>query len=177
MTEKVGPVLFDAPTIARRVEALGRELAEAYAGRVPVLVAVMKGGALFLADLVRAWPGPMDLEFITAASYEGTEPGAVRLTLPADLAERVAGRDVLVVDDIFDTGATLAAVADALRRAGAREVRSVVLLRKRLPGPARPRHEPDWVGFEVEDRFVVGYGLDYRGRFRNLPYIAALEGT
>jgi hypoxanthine phosphoribosyltransferase len=182
MPSSIGEVLIDAETIARRVRDLGRELARTYRGREPVLVAVMKGCVLFLADLVRAWEGPMDIEFITAESYEGTEPGEVRLAVPDGFADRVAGRPVLVVDDIFDTGATLAAVRRALRGMGAEEVRSVVLLRKRLDtADAAPSSggdqaaAPDWVGFDVPDRFVVGYGLDLDGRYRNLPYVAALR--
>ena len=174
MPHKVGPILIDAEAIARRVRALGAELADTYAGREPVLVAVMKGCVLFLADLVRAWPGPMDLEFVTAASYQGTEPGEIRLAVPDGFACRVAGRPVVVVDDIFDTGATLAAVCRAMREMGAAEVRTVVLLRKRHLGVVPPECEPDWVGFEIEDRFVVGYGLDLGGRYRNLPHVSAL---
>jgi len=182
MAREIGDVLFDADTIARRVRDLGRQLAKTYRGREPVLVAIMKGCVLFLADLVRAWEGPMDLEFITAESYEGTHPGQVRLTVPAGFADRVAGRPVLVVDDIFDTGATLEAVRGALTRMGAEEVRTVVLLRKHgLQGATPPppdngrRPQPDWVGFDVPDRFVVGYGLDLDGRYRNLPYVAAVR--
>ena len=175
MPHKVGPVLIDAEAIARCVRAVGAELADAYADREPVVVAVMKGCVLFLADLVRAWPGPMDLEFVTATSYRGTQAGEVRLTVPDGLAVRVAGRPTVVVDAVFDTGATLAAVCRALGEMGADEVRSVVLLRKRRLGVAPPDFEPDWVGFEIEDRFVVGYGLDLGGRYRNLPHVAALQ--
>ncbi|MFO8012263.1 MAG: phosphoribosyltransferase family protein [Phycisphaerae bacterium] len=184
MARDIGEVLIDADAIARRVRDLGRELADTYRGREPVLVAVMKGCVLFLADLVRAWEGPMDIEFVTAESYEGTEPGEVHLAVPDGFADRVAGRPVLVVDDIFDTGATLAAVGQALLGMGAEEVRSVVLLRKHGDtAEAAPRSSegdpaaaPDWVGFHVPDRFVVGYGLDLDGRYRNLPYVAALRG-
>jgi hypoxanthine phosphoribosyltransferase len=183
MPSPIGEVLIDAETIARRVRDLGRELADTYRGREPVLVAVMKGCVLFLADLVRAWEGPMDIEFVTAESYDGTEPGEVRLAVPDGFAAHVAGRPVLVVDDIFDTGATLAAVRQALLGMGAEEVRSVVLLRKHAdtadatPPSCGGDHAaaPDWIGFDVPDRFVVGYGLDLDGRYRNLPYVAALR--
>jgi len=175
MPHKVGPILIGAEAIARCVRALGAELADAYAGREPVVVAVMNGCVLFLADLVRAWPGPINLEFVTAASYRGTQASEVRLTVPDGLAERVAGCPVVVVDAIFDSGATLAAVYRILGEMGAAEVRSAVLLRKRRAGAAPPQCEPDWVGFEIEDRFVVGYGLDLGGRYRNLPYVATLH--
>jgi hypoxanthine phosphoribosyltransferase len=185
MPHEVGEILISAEQIAARVRQLGDLLTREYAGREPVVVAVMKGCVLFLADLVRAWPGPLDLEFVTAESYEGTQPGQMHLRMPPDLASRVAGRPVVVVDDICDTGATLKAVCQAIRALGPAEVRTLVLLRKRLSAPLpaggrqgpRPRHEPDWVGFEIENRFVVGYGLDYHNRYRNLPYVAILRET
>ncbi len=175
-----GDVLIPADRIAERVLALGEELRAAYDGREPVLVAVMKGCVLFLADLVRACPVPMDIEFVTARSYEGAEPGRLELTLPPELAEVVPGRPALVVDDIFDTGRTLAGVCQALEALGPTEVRSLVLLRKDRPLPPRepggpPVRTPDYVGFEVPDHFVVGYGLDHNGRYRNLPYVAILS--
>jgi hypoxanthine phosphoribosyltransferase len=185
MDHEIGDVLLTAAQIAARVRRLGRTLARAYRGREPVLVAIMNGCVLFLADLVRTWPGPVDLEFISAASYDGTRPGRVRLALPAGFASRVAGRPVLVIDDIFDTGATLATVCKHLKALGPTEVRTLVMFRKRrrasaarppaLAKSGRARGGPDWVGFDIPDRFVVGYGLDYRGRYRNLPYVALLR--
>jgi len=185
---EVGDILVSAERIADRVRELGRTLTDAYAGRDPVVVAVMKGSLLFLADLVRAWPAVMDLEFVSAESYEGTRPGELRLALPPDLGRRVAGRPVLVVDDIYDTGRTLTEVCRAVERLGPAEVRSLVLLLKRRAGraaddPPSPTswasslRDPDWVGFEIPDEFVVGYGLDYRGRYRNLPHLAVLRKT
>jgi hypoxanthine phosphoribosyltransferase len=183
MPEEVGEVLIPSDRIAARVGELGRLLADAYAGREPVVVAIMKGCVLFLADLVRAWGeasqphvAAMDLEFVSAQSYEGTRPAKVRVTLPEGLETRVAGRPVLVLDDIFDTGRTLAAVCRRIEPLGAAELKTLVLLAKRRAAPREPPiRRPDWVGFEIEDRFVIGYGLDYRGRWRNLPYVAALR--
>ncbi len=177
MPDEIGDILIGAAEIASCVRRLAAELAQAYAGRTPVVVAIMKGCVPFLADLVRAWPGPMHLEFVSAESYDGTVAREVRLSVPADLAGRVTGRHVLVVDDIYDTGATLDTVCRAVQALGPADLRTLVLLRKRLPpphaAPAPPRRRPDWVGFEIEDLFVVGYGLDYRGLYRNLPYLAA----
>jgi len=182
--EEVGEVLIPAHRIADRVRELGRLLADAYTDREVVVVAIMKGCVLFLADLVRAWSEAsqprlaiLDLEFVSAQSYEGTRPGEVRVTLPGGLKARLAGRPVLVVDDIFDTGRTLAAVCRHVERLGAAELKTLVMLAKRRAVPREPSiPRPDWVGFEIEDRFVIGYGLDYRGRWRNLPYVAALRG-
>ena len=175
MAHKVGPILISREAIAARVRTLGDELATAYAGREPVLVAIMKGCVLFLADLARAWPGPMDLEFVMAESYCGTTPREVRLSLAPDLGRRVRGRPALVVDDIFDTGRTLSAVSRAVRALGPTDLKTLVFLRKLRPRPEVPACLPDWVGFDIPDRFVVGYGLDYDGRYRNLPYVAAFD--
>jgi hypoxanthine phosphoribosyltransferase len=183
MRGEVGEILIPADRIADRVRELGRTLAGAYAGREPVVIAIMKGCVLFLADLVRAWGEAarpehpaMDLEFVSVRSYEGTEPGEVHITLPEGLEARVAGRPVLVLDDIFDTGRTLVAVCREVERLEAAELKTLVLLAKRRAATGEPpKRKPDWVGFEIEDRFVIGYGLDYRGRWRNLPYIAALR--
>jgi hypoxanthine phosphoribosyltransferase len=194
MAAEIGKIVLPADRIAARVRQLGRRLARAYTGREPVLVAVMKGCFLLAADLVRAWPGPLDVEFVSAESYAGTRPGPVRLRVPRGLRSRVAGRPVLVIDDIYDTGATLAKVCRALEALGPAEVRTLVLLRKRRAAAHPPRAgtarsarrrprrrtrpaavRPDWVGFDIPDRFVVGYGLDYCGRYRNLPFLAILN--
>jgi hypoxanthine phosphoribosyltransferase len=178
MPEHVGDILITSDAIARRVRELGAELGRVYAGRVPVLVAIMKGCLVFLADVVRAWPGPMDIEVVTAESYDGTQAGQIRLDVGPDFARRVAGRPVVIIDDICDTGGTLTAVAAALRAMGPTEIRTLVLLRRHRSADAcaPPQCTPDWVGFEIEDGFVVGYGLDLRGRYRNLPHIALIEG-
>jgi hypoxanthine phosphoribosyltransferase len=180
MANEIGETLISAEAIAERVRELGATLSKAYAGREPVIVAIMKGCVPFLADLVRAWPGPMHLEFVSAESYHGTAAGEVRLSLPTDFAHRVASRHVLVIDDIYDTGATLSKVCGAIGALEPADLQTLVLLRKRLasrPSPPAgvPRRQPDWVGFEIEDRFVIGYGLDCDGLYRNLPYLAALR--
>jgi hypoxanthine phosphoribosyltransferase len=188
MDPQIGEVLLTPGQIAARVRQLGRILARNYRGRDPVLVAIMNGCVVFVADLVRQWPGPLDLEFISAASYSGTQAGRVRLALPRGLASRVAGRPVLVIDDIYDTGATLATVCRKLKTFRPVEVRTLVMFRKhRRRTPRRPtvpakrnaraRSSLDWVGFDIPDRYVIGYGLDYLGRYRNLPFLAILRQT
>lgn len=174
MNEDVERILIDAERIRGRVAELGAELAGRFAGRDPLVIAIMKGCVLFLADLLRELPIELDLEFVYCQSYRGTAPGPLEFALRSTLPEIVRGRDVLVVDDIFDTGRTLTHVVAELRRLEAASVTSAVLLAKR--GQAGPDvQRPDLVGFEIENLFVVGYGLDYNGRHRNLPYIGVLS--
>jgi hypoxanthine phosphoribosyltransferase len=167
----VGEVLFTASEIERRVNELGAAITRDYAGRAPVFVGVLKGVTCFMADLMRHTSLPLSVEYMTISSYEGDRTGAVRIV--QDMEENIAGRDVLVVEDIVDTGMTL---NHLLRQLEAREpssLRVCALLDKRA---RRLVDVPlDYVGFEIPDAFVVGYGLDYRQRFRNLPFIATLR--
>ena len=173
MTNDIAEILISEQRIRERVAEMGRELTSRYAGREPLVVAVMHGCVLFLADLLRQMPLPLDLEFVYCKSYVGAEPGPLEFSQRSSFASTVGGRDVLVVDDIFDTGRTMAHVVEQLVALGAAEVTTAVLLEKKLPRPAGLRR-PDLAGFEVGNLFVVGYGLDYNGRYRNLPFIGVL---
>ena len=159
--------LHSAEVIARRVADLGREIARDYAGRSPVLVSILKGSFVFAADLTRAIALPIRVEFLGVRSYDrGTETtGAVQIT--QDLTHSIEGEEVLVVEDIVDTGLTISYIKNLLSARGARSVRVVALLDK----PVRRRVEVavDYVGFTVGDAFVVGYGLDVGEEYRNLP--------
>ncbi len=165
-------VLFSEGEIRERIDELADELTRAYEGREFTVVSVLKGSCVFASDLIRRIPIPLELAFVAASSYrDGTQSGALDVVFPA--GNEIQGRDVLLVDDILDTGRTLKRLRDELAARGAREVRSCVFLDK----PAR-RAVPlaaDFRGFEVEDLFVVGYGLDFAGRYRNLPYVGALR--
>ena len=161
--------LITADEVARRVRELGAAIAQEYADRPLTLVGVLRGATLFLADLARAIDLPLVIDFVTMASYgQGTESsGAVRVVQPAMTDLR--GRDVLIVEDIVDTGLTLVALIEYLRGFQPRTVRVCTFLSK--PARRRVAASLDFVGFEIPDRFVVGYGLDYAERYRNLPYI------
>jgi len=165
---EIESVLLPADRIHRRVAQLGRVLAKDYSGRDLVIVALLHGTVLFLADLVRHLPIPLRLDFLGVSSYRGgTRPG--RLEITRDLRLDVGGREVLIVDDILDTGRTLEAVTTAVRKFRPKQVRTCVLLDK----PSR-RERPigaDYVGFRIPDVFVVGYGMDHDERFRNLPFV------
>ena len=166
-------ILFDEEQIARGLGSLARSISAHYGERPFLVVPVLKGSILFAADLIRRLPGPLELAFASARSYgAGTEPGALVLEfLPPE--EELCGREVLLIDDILDSGRTLERLAHELRARGARDVRTCVLLDK--PSRRAVPIEADWRCFEVADEFVVGYGLDLGGRYRNLPYVGALR--
>lgn len=167
----VHEVLFSASEIERRVNELGAEIARDYAGKSPLFIGVLKGVTCFMADLMRHTALPLSVDFMTISSYEGDRSGAVRIV--QDLSENIRDRDVLVVEDIVDTGMTLNHLLKQLHAREPRSLRVVTLLDKRA---RRLADVPiDYVGFEVPDEFVVGYGLDYAQRFRNLPFIATMR--
>ena len=171
--DDIAEVLIDEQAIAAKVRELGKAIADDYRGKDVVLVSILKGALPFLADLMRQMPIPLALDFLEVSSYgEATESsGVVRIL--KDLAKPIEGRDVVVVEDILDTGQTLAYVIEHLRSKQPASVRLCTLLDK----PAR-RIVPiriDYRGFEIPDKFVVGYGLDYAERYRNLPFIGVLK--
>ncbi len=173
MHADIDRVLFSEAEIVRGIERIASEVTRTFRGTDFTVVAVLKGSCIFASDLVRRIPIPLGLAFVCAQSYRSeTEGGALEVQLmPAD--EEIRGRRVLLVDDILDSGKTLRALRDELLRRGAAEVRTCVFLDK----PARRVTVlvPDFRCFEVEDVFVVGYGLDYAGRYRNLPFVASLR--
>ena len=155
------------------IHRLADEIGRYYAGRPVTIIGVLTGSMVLVADLIRHLDLSVRVGVIQARSYRGaaTEPGILEIN--DSMLPEVAGRDVLLVDDIFDTGRTLATLVQQLSELGARSVRSAVLLRK--TGRAQFEITPDHVGFEIPNVFVVGYGLDYQHAYRHLPYVAALE--
>lgn len=167
-------VLYAEEDIKRRVRELGEAIGRDYEGREPVLISVLKGGSMFLADLVRAVDGPIRLDFMSISSYAGAgeeSKGVVRIL--KDLDEDIGGADVIVVEDIVDTGLTLTYLLSVLRARGPASLEVCTLLDKsvRRITPLDIRYP----GFDCPDRFVVGYGLDYDERYRNLPFILEVE--
>ena len=166
-------VLIEAEEIREAVEALGQRRAADYAGKTLTVVGVLTGSVMLLADLVRAMNLPLRISLIRASSYRGaaTRPG--ELEVDDQLLEDVSGRDVLLVDDIFDSGRTLDRLLDTLRGHHPASLRSAVLLWK--TGRSEVEVEPDYHCFRIPDVFVVGYGLDHNGEYRYLPHIAGLD--
>ena len=173
MTEAIGKVMISAEEIRRKVQELGECISRDYAGKDPVLIGVLKGSVVFLADLMRAVSIPHRVDFMAVSSYgSGTRTsGVVRIT--KDLDESITSQDVLVVEDIVDTGLTLHYLLDILNARDPNSLRVCALLDK----PSRRKVDVPitYRGFEIPDTFVVGYGLDYDQRYRNLPDIRALS--
>ena len=166
-------VLFSEAQILAGIDRVALEVTEAYRGREFTVVSVLKGSCVFASDLIRRIPIPLELAFLAASSYgDGTESGALEINF-FPTGNEIDGRNLLLVDDILDTGRTLFGLRGELAKRGAREVRTCVFLDK-TARRAVPL-EPDFRCFEVENLFVVGYGLDFAGRYRNLPYVGALR--
>lgn len=169
---EIDRVLITEIQIARRVRQLTRELQRDFVGRDLVVVSLLNGTVMFLADLIRHLSLPLRLDFMGVSSY-GTGTVSRELVFTKQLRLDVEGRDVLVVDDILDTGRTLQSVCKVLREHKPRRMKVCVFLEKKARREVRIR--ADYVGFQIPDLFVVGYGLDFAERFRNLPFVGVLR--
>jgi hypoxanthine phosphoribosyltransferase len=170
--KEVEKILITDAEIARRIESLAHEIEKDFRGKEMVVVSLLNGTVMFLADLIRHLNLPLRLDFIGVSSYgSGTESGDLVFT--KELRLDVRGRDVLLVDDILDTGKTLSRVIPKLRALKPRRIKTVVLLDK--PSRRVEKIRADYVGFTIPDFFVVGYGLDFAERYRNLPFVGVLH--
>jgi hypoxanthine phosphoribosyltransferase len=166
-------VLFDEPAIHRRLDEIAAQISNDYRERELTVIAVLHGSLMFVADLLRRIPLPLKLDCLSVASYHGKAQSNGDVVFRQITVPDVAGRDVLILDDILDSGHTLAAIREMLETAKPQSIRVCVLLSKKKQ---RAREvDTDYVGFEIEDEFVVGYGLDFREHYRNLPYIGVLR--
>jgi hypoxanthine phosphoribosyltransferase len=173
MQTDIERVLFDEPAINRRLDELAQQISNDYRNRELTVIAVLNGSLMFMADLLRRIPLALKWDCLSVASYHGKAQTSGEVIFKQVALPDVAGRDVLILDDILDSGHTLAAIRDKLETASPCSIRVCVLLSKRKQ---RARDvEPDYVGFEIEDEFVVGYGLDFMEHYRNLPYIGVLR--
>ena len=166
-------VLIDQEELSARIADLAREIRQDFPSGQLHFVCVLKGAFLFLGDLIRVMEGHVTIDFMACSSYGGgtTSTGEVRLS--KDLDSGLEGRDVIIVEDIVDTGLTLHYLQEILLARGPRSLRTACLLNK--PSRRKIDVKVDYIGFTIEDRFVVGYGLDYAEQYRNLPYIGILE--
>lgn len=173
MHADLNQVLFSEEQIARRVQEIGAQISRDYAGKPLVLVGILKGAVIFCSDLARAVSIPLSFDFMAISSYGAAtrSQGVVRFI--KDLDRDIVGKDVIIVEDIVDSGLTLSFLMDNLMQRGAASLATCVLLDK--PDRRTTDVKPTYVGFVIPDAFVVGYGLDYAEMYRNLPYIGVLR--
>ncbi len=168
-------VLIDEETVEKRIKELGEKISEDYAGKQVHLICVLKGGVFFMCELAKRISVPVSMDFMSVGSYgDGTSSSGV-VKIAKDLDETLEGKDVLVVEDIIDSGRTLYYLLDVLQKRRPKSMKLCTLLDK--PDRRVTDVKVDYVGFEIPDKFVVGYGLDYAQKYRNLPYIGVVEGV
>ncbi|PWJ49187.1 hypoxanthine phosphoribosyltransferase [Faecalicatena contorta] len=174
MSERI-KVLISETEVDEKIEALGKQISKDYEGRQVHLICVLKGGAFFMCELAKRITTPVSLDFMSVSSYgDGTSSSGV-VRIAKDLDESIEGKDVLIVEDIIDSGRTLYYLMDVLRQRHPKSLRLCTLLDK--PERREKDVKVEYVGFEIPDEFVVGYGLDYAQKYRNLPYIGLVEGV
>jgi len=171
MHQDVEKILVSEDQIKVRCDELGKEIANYYNGDVPIAVGLLKGSVPFLAELIKHIPQDIEMDFMDVSSYNGTESTEVKII--KDIETPIKGRRVLIVEDIIDTGKTLKEVKELLYSRGVGEVKIVALLDK--PEGRKVDIDADWVGFVIPDEFVIGYGLDYNQKYRNLPYVGVIK--
>lgn len=165
-------VLITADEIHERIDGMAREIAAAHDGKPVTVIGILNGALIFMADLIRRINLPLRVAFLTASSYRGETMTPGKLIIRDELLPDLAGKHVLLLDDILDTGKTLTRVVSHLLDKGAESVKVAVLLRKL--GRQDVPFEPDFTGFAIPDKFVIGYGLDYNDEYRHLPFIGVL---
>lgn len=173
MQDDLERVLFDERTILARLDEIAARISADYAGRELTVIAILNGSLIFMADLLRRIPLPLKLDCLSVASYHGGTKTSGEVVFKQVMLPDVEGRHILILDDILDSGLTLNAIRRKLEEARPLSVRVCVLLQKRVTRAAPM--QADYVGFDIGDEFVVGYGLDYMERYRNLPCIGVLR--
>lgn len=173
MINDVEKILFTEEELKRRVAELGAEITRDYAGKAPVLASVLRGSYIFMADLSRQIKLPLTIDFMSVSSYGSGTTSSGQVEIKKDLSDPIEGRDLIIVEDILDSGNTLYYLLDVLRARKPASIRLCTLLDK--PDRRAKPIAADYTGFTIPDAFVVGYGLDYDEKYRNLPYIGILK--
>ncbi|WCF08431.1 hypoxanthine phosphoribosyltransferase [Paenibacillus thiaminolyticus] len=175
MYNDIEKVIISEEQIQAKVQELGAQISREYEGKCPLVICVLKGAFVFMADLVKQITVPLELDFMAVSSYGASTKSSGVVRIMKDLDVSVEGRDVLIVEDIIDTGLTLSYLIEVLQGRKANSIRLVTLFDK--PARRTVNLEADYKGFVLPDEFIVGYGLDYAERYRNLPYIGVLKPT
>lgn len=173
MHNDIEKVVFSEEQLQARVKELGEQISRDYAGKCPLVICVLKGAFIFMADLVKNVTVPLELDFMAVSSYGASTKSSGVVRILKDLDVSVEGRDVLIVEDIIDTGLTLSYLIEVLQGRKANSIRVVTLFDK--PARRTADMEADYRGFVLPDEFIVGYGLDFAEKYRNLPYIGVLK--
>lgn len=169
----IGKVLISERAIKKRVAELGAAISRDYTGKRPILINVLKGGIIFLSDLMRHLTVDHEIDFMSVSSYNGTTASSGAVRILADLSINIENKDVIIVEDIVDTGLTLDYIRHILLARHPRSLRICTLLDKKVP--RRIKVPIDYIGFEIPNEFVIGYGLDFEQIYRNLPYVAIMN--
>ena len=173
MEKDIKKILLSEEEINKRIKELGAEITEDYRGKDLIIIGILKGAVVFMSELCKRIDLPIDMDFMSVSSYGKSSKSTGEVKIIKDLDRSVAEKDVLIVEDIIDTGNTLAYLTDNLEKRGANSVKIVTMLDK--PIRRNIKVKVDYLGFEVPNDFVVGYGLDYAEMYRNLPYVGALK--
>lgn len=171
--ERITKVLIDEEKIAKRVAELGAQIEKDYEGKEPIVVAILKGSIIFYGDLVRKIKLPMRFDTMAVSSYGSGTSSSGNVKIKKDMSHDICGKDVLIIEDIIDSGNTMKSLTALLEHRGAKSIKVCAFLDK--PSRRQTDFEADYVGYSIPDEFVVGYGLDYDEKYRNLPYIGVLE--
>lgn len=173
MQNDIMEVLITGEQIQDKVAQLGRQLSDEYAGRNPLVICILKGAIIFMADLIKEITVPIEIDFMAVSSYGASTRSSGEVKIIKDLDNSVEGRDILIVEDVIDSGLTLSYLVDVLERRKVNSVKIVTLFDK--PSGRTVDLEADLVGFTMPDAFIVGYGLDYAEKYRNLPFVGVLK--
>lgn len=167
--------LISEQKVDKRIEELGKQISEDYVGKSIHLICILKGGSFFMCELAKRITVPVSIDFMSVSSYGNATSSSGNIKIKKDLDDPIEGKEVLVVEDIIDSGRTLHYLTKILKERGAKSVRLCTLLDK--PERREVEVKTDYVGFQIPDEFVVGYGLDYAQKYRTLPYIGVVEGV
>lgn len=173
MHGEIDHILITEEQIREKCQEIGKQLTEEYSGRFPLAIGVLKGALPFMSDVLRATDAHLEMDFMDVSSYGGGTRSTGEVKIVKDLNTKVEGRDLIIVEDIIDSGLTLSYLVDLFKYRKAKSIKIVTLLDK--PSGRTAAIKADLVGFEVPNEFVVGYGLDYAEKYRNLPYIGVLK--
>ena len=173
MNNDIEKIILDEKEIRRLVKKLGKKMTEDYKDKNPIVVCVLKGASVFFTDIIRAMDCPLEIDFVSASSYGNSTTSEGSVAIKKDITKNVSGRHVIFVEDIIDTGRTLKTLKDMMEHRGASSVKLCAFLDK--PSRRVVDIDADYVCTDIDDMFVVGYGLDYAEKYRNLPYIGVLK--